>query len=166
MPRGDMGGDVLFTDRTHKLCCQMQFGKVHHYPPLKQRRTASQVHFASSCCCAGFVACHCLLYSLHIWQPAITVKICQNWQLVKSLLLCWCARWMAASRRCCSGPTPSAAPSSGCRQASGTGTRSPACAFSIPSYVSVACAIHTPAGAAAKGLECATPIPAAAHHGY
>lgn len=38
MPRGDMGGDVLFTDRTHKLCCQMQFGKVDGgQSPLLQR---------------------------------------------------------------------------------------------------------------------------------
>jgi hypothetical protein len=59
-------------------------------------------------------------------------------------LLRWCARWTAASRRCCSGPTPSAAPSSGCRRASGTGTRSPACAFSIPLSMSSACATSTP----------------------
>lgn len=28
MPRGDMGGNVLFTDRAHGLRCQMNFGKV------------------------------------------------------------------------------------------------------------------------------------------
>jgi hypothetical protein len=25
-----MGGNVLFTDRAHRLCCQMHFGKVQH----------------------------------------------------------------------------------------------------------------------------------------
>ena len=28
MPRGDMAGTVLFTDRTNRLCCEIQFGEI------------------------------------------------------------------------------------------------------------------------------------------
>ena len=28
MPRGDMQGTVMFTDRTNRLCCEIQFGEI------------------------------------------------------------------------------------------------------------------------------------------
>ena len=31
MPRGDMAGTVLFTDRTNRLCCEIQFGEIKVY---------------------------------------------------------------------------------------------------------------------------------------
>ena len=37
-----MGGDVLFTDRTHKLCCQMQFGKVRRCSPFQAAPLSSE----------------------------------------------------------------------------------------------------------------------------
>jgi hypothetical protein len=56
-----MGGDVLFTDRTHKLCCHMQFGKVRP-TIITTCSVETPLYLEDSCAIAqrqGF-ALHCL----------------------------------------------------------------------------------------------------------
>jgi hypothetical protein len=45
MPRGDMAGTVLFTDRTNRLCCEIQFGEIKvRLCPLKCLRQVLQLN--------------------------------------------------------------------------------------------------------------------------
>ena len=57
MPRGDMAGTVLFTDRTNRLCCEIQFGEIKVSRSLHacvaidgwKNANCTSVHGESSC---------------------------------------------------------------------------------------------------------------------